>query len=462
MDNLRSHFFHAWINRELNSKSIFIIISLIIIALIVDTSIVKISAFTGGMSSAWSSIAIFTIMTIIYGLGEYLILRFIRNKTKDHSGPSDMLGIRDLNKCVSVVLYASVAIFGTIIFQMLFTSSYNIVFVAVVVWLNYGLAIVLLGFLSRRFLSWFRSNHNAVVLTFAMSIMMIAANAVFTLFYVTNQFVGANGSPIIHPLLVPVANTSMGGSMYDVFNSAYFVTSIMSFVLTWVATVLLLRSYSKKIRRGKYWLLVSIPLVYFLSQFQLFFLDVFDAFRLSEPILFGVAYTLFFTATIPSGGVLFGIAFWNVGRNINNDAVKVYMTISAYGMMLLFSSNQATGLVLVPYPPFGLATVSFFGLASYLIFVGIYSSAISVAEDSGLRRSIRSIALKESKLLDSIGIAQMEQQIQNRVIAIAKRNRDKMTEESGVESSMTDEDLKLYLEEVIKEVSEARERRQQL
>jgi hypothetical protein len=79
------------------------------------------------------------------------------------------------------------------------------------------------------------------------------------------------------------------------------------------------------------------------------------------------------------------------------------MIISAYGMILLFTSNQPIGLLLVPYPPFGLATISFMGLASYLIFVGIYSAAVSVSEDTKLRQSIRKIAINESKLLDSIG-----------------------------------------------------------
>lgn len=95
--------------------------------------------------------------------------------------------------------------------------------------------------------------------------MMIAANAVFALVYVTNQLIGVQGGPIIQPATTPVANFS---SVYDIFNSAYFVTSILSFILTWFATVLLLRSYSRKFGRAKYWILVSIPLVYFLSQFQ--------------------------------------------------------------------------------------------------------------------------------------------------------------------------------------------------
>jgi hypothetical protein len=179
---------------------------------------------------------------------------------------------------------------------------------------------------------------------------------------------------------------------------------------------------------------------------------MFTSFRISQPILFGVVYTLFFDATIPVGGALFGIAFWSVARNIGRNAVKRYMMISAYGMMLLFSSNQATGLALVPYPPFGLATVSFFGLSSFLIVIGIYSSAISVAEDSQLRKSIRRYAMEESRLLDSIGMAQMEREIEKRVVVLAKRNQDKMTEETGIQSYLSEDDVKQYLEQVLQEV----------
>ena len=120
------------------------------------------------------------------------------------------------------------------------------------------------------------------------------------------------------------------------------------------------------------------------------------------------------------------------------------------------------------------------GLSAYLILVGIYSSAISVSEDSILRQSIRTIAIKESSLLDSIGMAQMEQQIQRkvfpsirasllelvdnigtaqmeqeierRVLKVAKEQQDVLTEQSGIESSLTEDDMKEYLEQVIKEV----------
>jgi methyl coenzyme M reductase alpha subunit len=65
---------------------------------------------------------------------------------------------------------------------------------------------------------------------------------------------------------------------------------------------------------------------------------------------------------------------------------------------------------------------------------------------------LRDIATKELRLLDNIGMAQMVQEIQKTVIGVTKRTQETMTEETGVESSLTEEDMKQYLEQVIKEV----------
>jgi hypothetical protein len=58
------------------------------------------------------------------------------------------------------------------------------------------------------------------------------------------------------------------------------------------------------------------------SQFQTLFLDVFTPFRLSDPILFGIVYTLIFSAAKPAGGILFGVAFWRGYETIFGDYVK--------------------------------------------------------------------------------------------------------------------------------------------
>jgi hypothetical protein len=120
--------------------------------------------------------------------------------------------------------------------------------------------------------------------------------------------------------------------------------------------------------------------------------------------------------------------------------------------MLLFSSNQVSSLVAVPFPPFGLATISFLGTSSFLIVIGIYSTAISVAQDIQLRKSIRSFTVEQSRLLDSIGSAEMEQAIAKRVMALTKTNKDKMTEHTGIESSLSEDDMKDYMDKVMQEM----------
>ena len=99
------------------------------------------------------------------------------------------------------------------------------------------------------------------------------------------------------------------------------------------------------------------------------------------------------------------------------------MIISAFGLALIFGSQQAIILANKPYPPFGLATISFLGLSSYLMLIGIYSPAVSVSEDSKLRNLIRNFAVKDSRLLDSIGTAQMERDREKGISNCKKKSK---------------------------------------
>jgi hypothetical protein len=132
--------------------------------------------------------------------------------------------------------------------------------------------------------------------------------------------------------------------------------------------------------------------------------------------------------------------------------VKVYLCIAAFGFVLYFISNQGIAVSNAFYPPFGLVTVTFSGLSSYLILAGIYSSAISISQDAKLRQSIRKFALRQSELLDSIGTSHMEQEIQKRVVVMSKQMQEIMQEQSGIQTSLNDQDIKKYLQEVLQEL----------
>ena len=102
-------------------------------------------------------------------------------------------------------------------------------------------------------------------------------------------------------------------------------------------------------------------------------------------MLFSIVYVLMVEVSTPIGGILFGLAFMLVARKIQNAKVKGYLVISGIGLLLLLISYRPQEIITGPFPPFGLLSASFMGLSSYLVFFGIYSSAISVSQDSKLR-----------------------------------------------------------------------------
>lgn len=214
---------------------------------------------------------------------------------------------------------------------------------------------------------------------------------------------------------------------------------------------MLLRHYSERLGNVKYWIMVSVPVIYFVSQFQSLFLSVLDEFRIMQPFLFGVVFTLIYNSAYAMGGLLLGVAFWTIARSVNKGTTKSYLLISAIGIALLFSANYSSIAVAnAPYPPFGIASVWFLGLASYFLLFGIYSSALSITRDSELLQEIRRSVEKQSSLLHSIGTSEMEYQIQKNVINIYK----KLPVDVEPQSSLEEEDIKQYIDEVIREIKD--------
>ena len=130
------------------------------------------------------------------------------------------------------------------------------------------------------------------------------------------------------------------------------------------------------------------------------------------------------------------------------------MVICSFGLILFFISNSAfTVWINLPFPAYGLASISYTGLSSYLILIGIYSSAVTVASDSRLRQSIRKVAT--SRFLDNIGIAQMEDEIERRVKHLAKEIRRETIESSGVDTELSEKEMIQYAHEVVQEIRES-------
>jgi hypothetical protein len=238
----------------------------------------------------------------------------------------------------------------------------------------------------------------------------------------------------------------------DVLNKSNTITSVVSFILTWIGTSLILRSYSFRLGKKLYWVVACIPLVYFLSQFIPSSVSILSFIISSNPVFLGLLFTLIFTFSKAIGGLMFAIAFYIASRSVNQESiVRDYMFVAAFSTVLFFLSGQTTATD-ASYPPFGLISIMATGLTSNFLFIGLYSSAVSVSGDMTLRKSIRNMVEDQSKFLERIGTAQMEGQLQKKVLNLAKEHHHRMEEESGVESSMTEGELKQYLGKVLTEI----------
>jgi hypothetical protein len=212
--------------------------------------------------------------------------------------------------------------------------------------------------------------------------------------------------------------------------------------------------YSQKMGRARYWIVISLPLAYFVGTY----LDDFNIYepRTETEELYWDLYT---SLNSTAGGILFYIAFVVAARPFHrNLAIKDYMVMSGFGFLLFFSAGQST-LTNTLYPPFGLATMSLYGLSTYMILLGLYSSAVSVSQDNRLRGSIKRMARKNSNLLSSIGTAQVEKEIQKTVNSlknIVEEQENEMEEQTGIEANLEEDEMKKYLEEVMQEVGKAK------
>jgi MFS family permease len=436
-----------------NKRKISLLLSIVVPLLIVDTSIGKIADLIDKEWILTWGFVLFVFMAAICGLGQYFIGSFVKLKSNEIRNKVSYINI--IHKVTMPVQYTLHGIFIFVILQIVLTSYYYTAALTVATTISCSLALAIMIVLAQRFFAWRKSNKNFLVLLYSLSTVLLAIHIGFALAIIDISLL--NTQPEKWPQ-APGSSSSyfkLTSVLYGVgiVHYAYFVTAILSFILMWAATVLVLHHhFQKKLQKFKFWGIVSLPLAFFLGQFIVLHFDLLVPLLKIDPVFFTIASTIFFTLTLPAGGILFAFAFLVGVKSIPcSSIVRDYITISAIGFILFFVSVQ-TSILYASYPPFGLVTISFVGLSSYLIVVGIYSSATSLSQDARLRQAIRNSAINQLNFLDSIGAAQTEQELQKRIVRIAKKHADTMAEKTGVESSVNEDDIKQYLKIIIEEM----------
>jgi hypothetical protein len=439
---------------KVNDRKFYFLLGVVVATIITDIAILRVSVFLTSELYRVPAITAFVLVTIMLLTFQYFILGFAESKTREEG----FVLLRAMRLVTVISLYMMIAVAIVFIFQIITSSHFQTILLTIAVAISYSVSIAALSLLTSRFLGWYRSDRNILVLCYGIASAILVLNAIFTLAFALAILNDKN------PLVVPHVGVSVRnipeGSLKAMLAQFYTISSIISFVALWLATTLHLRYYSKRFGRTIYWISLTVPLAYFLTQFVSLFVDIFSPIIEMSPTFVSMTLTIIFTASKPAGGIIFGIAFWIVARKTSSKEVKNYLTIAAYGLVLFFSANQAVVLVSNTfYPPFGIGSVSYVGISSYLILIGIFFSAASVSQDRKILAHLQKSTVEELKLLESMGSSENKERLMDITTRIVKKNQSEMVEASGVESSLGEDEMRDYIKDVISEIESSRRKR---
>jgi hypothetical protein len=358
------------------------------------------------------------------------------------------------HKTIAVAQYILAANVIFIVVQILVSSQYSIIPLIFASYLTNFVTAAILGIFAIRFVSWYlNKKHSLGILLYALAFLILAVSEVMAGFGAA--YLLSDKDVVIRPDTdVKYANFPEG-SVFNLFFSYYRYIDYASFLLTLVASALLLHHYSKKTNAPQMTLIIVLPILGYTATI-LDALNIYDTD--SSPDLYGL-YIFQSLASI-SGGILFAFSFWFISRMLPESAVKNFLRITALGFILLYISNHVD-VVAAPYPPFGITSLSLLPLATYFVLFGLYSSALSLSQDITLRQHLRSMARNDENLLSSIGTAQMETEVKRAVgelKEVADEQEKELAEKTGIETPIAENEVEDYLKQVIEEVSRARKK----
>ena len=359
-----------------------------------------------------------------------------------------------LHRTISLAQYILAANVILIVFQILFSHQYSLIPLVFAAYATNFITAALLALFAVRFVSWYRNKkHSLGILLYALAFFILAVSEVMAGF--GSAYLLSDKDTVIIPGTKVTYASFPEGSVLNTFFSFYRYIDYASFLLTLLASALLLHHYSKKTNTPKLTLIIVLPILGY-SATILDALNIYDTD--SSPNLFG--YYVFQALASISGGILFAFSFWFISRKLPESAVKTFLKLAALGFILLYLSNHVD-VNSTPYPPYGIASLSLLPLSTYLVLFGIYSSALSLSQDITLRQKLRSMARNDENLLSSIGTAEMENEVKRAVgelKGVADTQEKELAEKSGIETPIAENEVEDYLKQVIEEVARSRKK----
>ena len=361
-------------------------------------------------------VAIFITISFVYLIVQQYILSYANKEPLQIQVESS--SFRTIKRIINFITFFIVICFLTIILEILISQYYDSIMLLLVLGATNAIAIIAMGTIASKFFSWYRNRKQATILIFGTMALTISITA-----FVTVLFMGA--VLIDHPekvyadiiVSLPIIEE---GTFLSLLNYIYYYMAVSSYVVTWVITTLLLKDYVIKLGKFKYWFVLSLPLIFYLSQLLVTQFGLFIPDDAAGNLNFQMWFLFFYTPSSLVGGILFSIPFFLIIRKLSKtEPLRNFLRITAYGLILFFAAGSAT-VYHTPYPPFGLLTVAAIGPSAYLIALGVYYSARIISKNRIIEIQLKKSS-EYSQFFANIGSAEMEKTMTEIVEEIRKK-----------------------------------------
>ncbi|MGH9926191.1 MAG: hypothetical protein ACRD5B_12530, partial [Nitrososphaeraceae archaeon] len=385
-------------------------------------------------------VILFIAMSItVFFAGLYALRHYMVALRKDLEAPSFF---NRLYKATPIFIYALLVIFGAIIVEMVLFSQYSS-YLLILLLLISAVAILFFGFRTYKFLSWFNlsvnKRHSIMILAFAVSSMLLCISTTVAITLDIKQLVVSRPPSIDpnYPASNSMAHRQLTSIELIIHLYGFLVPQVTAIAIAEIVGVaFFLRYFKDQIGNGKFWTIIILPPVLFLTGvFGPQFLKSTGSemvYMESQFLIFRVIGTAGWVAADFVIAYAFILVAKTLGRQITSSRIKIinYLIIAAVATILI-SPTTNNWITNNSYPPFGAIQRAFLVLASFLFSLGIYSVALSVAQDAELRQVARKYA-KEYALLDTLGNAQENAEIMRKLVKLIHQHADAMEKETGV------------------------------
>ena len=433
-----------------NKLALFFILAISII-IVIDSSVINFYAYTNKELPVSSKVGIFTIFSITFAVFAIVLLKAIESY--------DLMSSYKRKKAQNLVRFTAlasqfmvIAFLAVEIVQMVFVKMYNSSLTLLILFTSFVPSVLFILLLVVLLVRWFRSSKNFMIIAYAISFSIVCIYLVLSIVYVNVQYTSTSEWIKAKSLHSTIVNSSVSDLSFS-FGVTLDALSLLSFVFVWVATVALLRQYRNKIGRTRFWVIITIPLLYFLFPFETYFANFSEAMLSGSPVIFSVIYILLFSATKQVGGVLFSIVFLTAATKIKQPHLQNSLRIAAIGIAVVFSSLEINSLLYAAYPPYGVLTIMLLPLGSYCLFIGLFATARLASQDKKLRREFYQSAEKQLAFLQTLGKVQMQNELEKSLKSIL--NRSSVLEESR-DDYRREENVRELVQEVIDELRSKR------